>query len=63
MVIRMFTIFNLAAGHTVVLPGPQAKVHHLASLGAKRPEAIGRAALGWLLANRAARHFRIASKP
>jgi hypothetical protein len=48
----MLTVLDRAARHAIVLARPLSEVNHLASLGAKWPEAVGRRHIDRLLANR-----------
>src|ERR1700730_8291356 len=41
-VVGMLAVFDFGAGHTIALARPGAEVNHSASLGAERPEAVGR---------------------
>jgi hypothetical protein len=51
-VVWMFPILYRFARHPIALSRPGTEVDHLASLGAKRPEAVGRRHIDGLVANR-----------
>src|ERR1700683_2382539 len=58
VVVGMLGLIDGLAGDAIFLARPSAEIHHLASLGTKRPEAIGRRHIDRLLANRASHDFR-----
>jgi hypothetical protein len=53
VVVRMLGLIDGFASDAILLARPGAEVDHLASLGAKRPKAIGRRHIDGLLADRA----------
>jgi len=58
VVVGMLGLIDGLAGYAIFLARPGAEIDHLASLGTKRPEGIGRRHVNRLLANRASHHFR-----
>src|ERR1700731_4472966 len=51
-VVGMLAVLDFGAGHTIALARPGAEVNHSASLGAERPEAVGRRYVDRAFANR-----------